>query len=550
MGNIDTPNKNMNASTRSEMIRNRTLYVWNRDKPTYKKEQERDPSAEVVQNRKVGALQVACACAEEVHISLDESLFLVLDDVLRYAATANLGPTRCARFNYLWFASVAQAFRWVTPTPRIHGTHDGWSWSTRASLTESEQFVWMNRVFAQIMPSFVPGWNSFTLLELERTAMGWTAIQQVEEVKRIQTKGRWDEWVAAWNAWWSYRQADGSTAALTPPAPGVLPNGTTVLEVAGTQDPATFPQPTQWTPLKVVKKQSYLTYNWKNVASTGLTVTDETAIEAAADAYFLSRPAENVQREAEIAEVMTITATLTDSQKVQAEFWAGGPHTVSPPGMCMWFWKDYAQTFNIGHTRGFDVLILSGLDIAIHVFETSRIVWGLKRAHMEARPIQEIRRIYRGITLTGYDGQPVQGESWVPYQETTFVTPPFADFPSGHSAFSQSFANTMTAWFGPTIPTSAPKSRSDLVLLSPVFTAPQTGPFATYVFPQGGSQIQAGTVPATPVTVSWNTWQSMADAAGISRKYGGIHATSAHTGSQAAANELHTRLVSAWGIQT
>jgi hypothetical protein len=40
----------------------------------------------------------------------------------------------------------------------------------------------------------------------------------------------------------------------------------------------------------------------------------------------------------------------------------------------------------------------------------------------------------------------------------------------------------------------------------------------------------------------------MADEAGISRKYGGIHATSAHTSSQALANELHTILKSAWNI--
>jgi hypothetical protein len=38
----------------------------------------------------------------------------------------------------------------------------------------------------------------------------------------------------------------------------------------------------------------------------------------------------------------------------------------------------------------------------------------------------------------------------------------------------------------------------------------------------------------------------MADSAGISRKYGGIHATSAHTGSQALANELFDIVQTHW----
>ena len=68
------------------------------------------------------------------------------------------------------------------------------------------------------------------------------------------------------------------------------------------------------------------------------------------------------------------------------------------------------------------------------------------------------------------------------------------------------------------------------------------GVFGTFVFGVGASLIQSGVVPAAPVTLSWSSWDEMAESAGISRKYGGIHATSAHTGSVAAANVLHTVL--------
>ena len=54
--------------------------------------------------------------------------------------------------------------------------------------------------------------------------------------------------------------------------------------------------------------------------------------------------------------------------------------------------------------------------------------------------------------------------------------------------------------------------------------------------------IQHNVVPSDDITLSFSDWNSLANSAGISRKYGGIHATSAHTASVALANELHTRL--------
>jgi membrane-associated phospholipid phosphatase len=280
--------------------------------------------------------------------------------------------------------------------------------------------------------------------------------------------------------------------------------------------------------------------NWKDVRSTVLTTSQESELATVAAAYYPDAE----QRDAEIAEVVSITAGLTDLEKVTAEFWAGGPFTVSPPGMCMWLWKAYMRAFSPAN----NTFIYSGHDLAVHLFETGRLVWALKKQYMQARPIQEIRRIYRGQTLLKYDGTPVPGESWMPYQETDFVTPPFADFPSGHSAFSQSFANVMTSWFGPSIQNKAPYSYPDLALLSPAFKAAQTLNYGSFVFPAGASLIQPGTVPAAPISLSWPTWQALANSAGLSRKYGGIHATSAHTSSQAVANRLHAILQSHYSV--
>ncbi len=541
----------MDSSSRTERIRNRTQFTWFVDKPVYKKEQTNEKSNQILLQRQSGGLPFVVNGKSELqtsesnspHYSLDEATFLALEDLLRYEAAQNLGPTKCSRVNYLWFATLAMGYSWIRSSSRISGVKDTWNWSIHYPLASpADIYLWMNRLLVFCMPYFVPGYDASTLIAKERLVFPTQNINT--EVTRVQRSGHWLEFQAAWLTWFTYRGNDGSVQAAVPPVAADLPNGTQVLTVAtSADDPNTFSHPLEWTPLKVGEKtQKYLTYTWKDVLSTGLTVSDESAVDASALAHYPDESA----RETEIAEVVTITNTLTDTQKVTAEFWAGGPFTVSPPGMCIWFWKEYMQTFNVAHTRGFDVFFYSGLDLAIHIFETGRLVWGLKKTQMQARPIQEIRRLYRGQTLTKYDGSPVQGELWVPYQESNFVTPPFADFPSGHSAFSQSFALVMTDWFGASIPSSSQSRRVDLSLLSPVFQEAQTGVYGSFVFPAQASLIQTGVVPSAPITLQWSSWQDLADSAGLSRKYGGIHATSAHTGSQALATELHGRIRNRW----
>jgi hypothetical protein len=89
---------------------------------------------------------------------------------------------------------------------------------------------------------------------------------------------------------------------------------------------------------------------------------------------------------------------------------------------------------------------------------------------------------------------------------------------------------------------------TDLRLISPPLNQTQTAPFGYFTFSRGQSEIQQQVVPSQDISLNWSTWQGMADSAGISRQYGGIHCTSAHTGSQNLANNLHTKIVSNWGI--
>jgi hypothetical protein len=536
----------MDEGSRLTNLRNRTLFAFSQSVKN-----QGFQSSDTLLYERVGGVEtvarvIAPLSAEPACLSAIQTSFLTcLEAILKFAATTNLGPTKSSRFYYLFMASITQAYNWVQASHRIKGTLDHWNWDLQNLLTDQKQLlVWMNRTLITVTTTMVPTFDSSSMLATERSLLSLTYDTQTSFQATVYSVANQPGWLATWTTWWAVRAADGSaTAATLQPTVAQDANMIISLDVAGTVDPATFPAPTLWTALKIgTTIQKYATYTWANVNSTALTSTDMTTIQAAATPFY---PGNNTPaRQAEISTIVGYTATLTDAQKVNAEFWAGGPYTVSPPGMFVWIWK----TFITAQPPSLDVLFFSGLDLTIHLFETGRVIWGLKQQYMEARPIQEIRRLYRGQSLTGYDGTPVAGESWMPYQVPTFVTPPFSDFSSGHSGFSQSFANVMNAWFGSTIPTTTPLSLTDLNLLSPIFLSPQSNPVGQFTVVSGASEVQPLVVPTESITFTWTTWSDMALSAGLSRQYGGIHALSAHQGSVAAANTLHPILNSYWNL--
>jgi hypothetical protein len=89
---------------------------------------------------------------------------------------------------------------------------------------------------------------------------------------------------------------------------------------------------------------------------------------------------------------------------------------------------------------------------------------------------------------------------WVPYQRSTFVSPAFAGYVSGHSSFSRAAAEVMTAFTG-----------------SEYFP----GGLHEHHVPAGGLIHETG--PAEPITLQWATYRDAADQAGISRLFMGIH---------------------------
>lgn len=95
----------------------------------------------------------------------------------------------------------------------------------------------------------------------------------------------------------------------------------------------------------------------------------------------------------------------------------------------------------------------------------------------------------------------IRAVEWVPYQRDTFVTPPFAGYTSGHSAFSRAGATILAAFTGDE------------------FFPGGIGTFTAHAneyleFEQG---------PSENIELQWATYFDASDEAGISRLYGGIH---------------------------
>ena len=254
-----------------------------------------------------------------------------------------------------------------------------------------------------------------------------------------------------------------------------------------------------------------------------------------------------------------------DYTRVLAEFWADGPDSESPPGHWFTilnyvsdhdqFEKRYQGVGDILNDLEWDVKAYFTLGGAVH--DAAISAWGIKGWYDYIRPISAIRYLADqgqssnasmssyapdGITLEeGYIelvelGDPLAGtdnehigkiklkswrgpefisnpetevagvgwilaENWWPYQRLSFVTPPFAGYVSGHSTFSRSAAEVMTALTGDAF---FPGGIGEFVAKKNEFLHFEKG-------------------PSMDITLQWATYQDASDQTSLSRIWGGIH---------------------------
>jgi hypothetical protein len=208
---------------------------------------------------------------------------------------------------------------------------------------------------------------------------------------------------------------------------------------------------------------------------------------------------------AQARDLLDLSAGLTDEQKMIAEYWADGPRSELPPG----HWNLFAQFVSRRDHHGVqshgverDVKLFFALTNAIS--DAGCCAWDNKRTFDSVRPITAIRTLFQGQAVRAWAGpyqgtKEIDGAAWFPYQPTTFPTPPFPEYSSGHSNFSAAGAEILRLFTG-----------SDRFGGSTLLRA-------------GSSRIEPGAVPSNDLTLSWATFSDAANQAGLSRRYGGIH---------------------------
>lgn len=269
-------------------------------------------------------------------------------------------------------------------------------------------------------------------------------------------------------------------------------------------DPTTVHDPDAWQPLRYVDASGNLVTpkfvgaQWNRVTTFAITPG---ALRSS------SGPARYGSPEflAQARDLLELSANLTDAQKMVAEYWADGPSSVLPPGHWNLFAQFVARRDHHGenaHGLEQDVKLFFALTNAIS--DAGCCAWDNKITFNSVRPITAIRTLFRGELVRAWGGpfqgtKLIDGATWFPYQPTSFPTPPFPEYSSGHSNFSVAGAEILRLFTG-----------SDRFGGSVTLRA-------------GSSKVEPGAVPSSDVTLSWPTFSHAADQAGMSRRYGGIH---------------------------
>ncbi len=202
-----------------------------------------------------------------------------------------------------------------------------------------------------------------------------------------------------------WKERDGYTEAQAMAADYVLPTG----------DPALYVLTTEGTrPVGPF---------WGNVRTFVLEYADQCAIPMG---YTYSEDPESAFY-AQAAEVQEIGRRLTDEQKEIARFWVDTPgQTGTPAGHWVQVVEVLANKFNWGLDR---VVMTYGM-VGIAVGDAFISAWSLKYQVLLVRPETYIQAHIQ--------------RSWSPYIQT----PPFPEYPSGHSVVSGSAAEVLTQMYG------------------------------------------------------------------------------------------------------
>ena len=159
----------------------------------------------------------------------------------------------------------------------------------------------------------------------------------------------------------------------------------------------------------------------------------------------------------EVEEVLHFNASLTPEQKAVVEFMRDGPRSTGQSGHWLRFAQDVSRRDKHDLDRDVKIFFAVG-NVAFDAFIAA---WDSKRYYDSSRPWTLIRHLHAGKTVKGWAGPgkgviDIPADKWHPYSPTTFVTPPFPGYVSGHSCVSGACARCSNS-----LPAAIPSARSN-----------------------------------------------------------------------------------------
>jgi hypothetical protein len=314
-------------------------------------------------------------------------------------------------------------------------------------------------------------------------------------------------------------------------------------------------------------------HNWGDVKWTGFVVARRyltphagkwkriiyTPEEAAATLPTKSPVPSAAQLDAEMQFLTDVQQELqldNGKKKLEAHFWADGPRTTLPPGHMMEVLPvAVARPKKYSLDQAVRMYLLGG----VAVFEAGVSAWTQKRIYQTIRPGEYIPLTRLNQTLKGQYQRPycphrdIQGWQWKPYQIMTLNTPPFPEYPSGHSSFSAGVMSAMAMYTGSdnlpaalVYPFKAGNLGYKFGTENHCFQNGTTfdGSSCTYTLcPLDGNFSSANNYsPLSDGTIGpFYTFSGIALSAGYSRLYGGIHPLSGNLGGLSLGSQIGAR---------
>lgn len=214
----------------------------------------------------------------------------------------------------------------------------------------------------------------------------------------------------------------------------------------------------------------------------------------------------------QVDEVISLQANLTPEQKALVEFMRDGPRSTGQSGHWLTLALRVAERDHDDLDRDVKLFFTVG-NAVLDAFIAN---WDAKRFYDSSRPWTLVRVYYGDKQVEGWLGPgkgvgKLRGDHWRPYSPSTFLTPPFPGYVSGHSTASGAGSKALELFTG--------SDRFGIVERRHAGALTEDGIDCAHMQQRDGHTVSAN----CDVALELPTFSKTADMAGISRIMGGYH---------------------------